>query len=99
MKARIDVDAWKISGPDDVSCKLEAFIEGEWKHIKGDDPTAIDRDNGVFMLRSIIVDLCPKTKVRWVRDFSRDGRASFEGTWRQLCEEPQTPFYLLGPQL
>ena len=88
MKTRIDTSAWEIFGSGSASCKLEAFIGGKWVQVRGDARTAVDRDNGFVGVRSTVVELYPKTKVRWVRAFYPGGRSSFEGTWAQLCLLP-----------
>ena len=88
MKMRIDASAWEIFGSGSATCKLEAFIGGCWKRIEGDSSTAVDRDNGFVGLRSTVVELYPKTKVRWVRAFHPGSKSSFQGTWAELCRLP-----------
>lgn len=90
MKTRLDTSAYELFGSGSATCKLEAYIGGYWKRIKGDETTTVDRNNGFAGLRSTVVQLYPKTKVRWVRAFYPGGRRTFEGTWEQLCSLPIT---------
>lgn len=82
--ARIDVMAGIYFGSGSASCQLVARKGGKWEVIVGSRESWNTRKNGFCALTSGVVNLYPKTRVRFVRAFHPGGRFQYEGTWAGL---------------
>ena len=89
MKARIDTDAFVVFGSGAASARLLAHIGGQWIPVRGDRATVKEKDNGFVGIRSTVVDLYPKTKVKFNRGFHPGGTFKFEGSWGELAAIPE----------
>ena len=89
MKLRIDTNAFVVFGSGAASARLLASIGGKWVRIEGDRATAQTKDNGFVGIQSTVVELYPKTKVKFNRGFHPGGNFKFEGTWGELAAIPE----------
>ena len=93
MRTRIDTKIRSEFGAEGAHlpmCHLYAFLGRKWVNIAGYLP--IVSSAGGHFLSSSIVELYPKTKVRWSRSIypgSADN-IKFEGRWKDLCDLPES---------
>ena len=73
-------------GSGSASCRLLVFIGGKWGEVTGEYGSWNTRKNGFCALTSGVVNLYPKTRVRFLRAFHPGGRFQYEGTWGGLLE-------------
>lgn len=83
-KTRIDTMAGIYFGSGSASCQLVAYKGGKWGVVVGDRKSWNTRKNGFCALTSGVVNLYPKTRVRFIRAFHPGGRFQYEGTWGGL---------------
>lgn len=91
MQARISVQDHHIFGSGSAHVRLEAWVGGKWKRVKGNPETKTSTNNGFVGVDDAVVELYPKTKVRYVRSFYPGGKHSFQGTWKELLEQKDFP--------